>query len=81
MLITKGNLVPLLQTYLNDSSEFAPTAQEKFLMLDARNLEWTKSCLICSIKTVVCSCRSTSFSGRKWSYQSAASKRLQSIQS
>ncbi|OQC34654.1 MAG: TraB family protein [Bacteroidetes bacterium ADurb.Bin057] len=38
----KGNLVPLLQTYLNDSSEFAPTAQEKFLMLDARNLEWTK---------------------------------------
>lgn len=38
----KGNLVPLLQTYLNDLSEFAPTAQEKFLMLDARNLEWTK---------------------------------------
>lgn len=38
----KGNLAPLLQTYLNDSSEFAPTAQEKFLMLDARNLEWTK---------------------------------------
>lgn len=37
-----GNLEPLLEAYQSDSSEFASSEQEKFLMLDARNLEWVK---------------------------------------
>lgn len=37
-----GNLEPLLEHFQNDSSEFASTAQEKFLLLDARNVEWMK---------------------------------------